>query len=955
MRQNSFLYQVAEKIKTKDPRDMRKLVIVFPNRRSGRVFQRHLAKQANSPLWSPLITTIDDFFKSQSDLTVADPLTQLNSLHRIWNRISDKGESFEQFYFFGKILIKDFDLLDKYLVNADKLYSHIKDLKEVEAAFQMTAEDSEGLRRIMEYFSGELKEGSAGDKFMKVWRQLAEIYHRFNRDMREQQLAYSGMIYRDLAENLSQIRTESDTRFVFAGFNRINRCEERLFAFLQKNQLAQFYWNQDPYLTGTLAGEAGKFLVSNLKKFPATSYTGTDLRADQKEFRIIPSSFQSLQAQMVVRLMEERNAANMGTEQKAGVVLNDENLLLPLLWALPKDRIEINVSAGLNLIKTPAYDLMRDIILLREEALRTNGEFHYRNVEKIFLNPYLPGGYKKWMEAVQYLKDGKILDHRDQVYFSAKELLEMMDEPIMEEIFKSDCGAVQLVQSILKVLEYAYELQQSEDEQGDLITVQQEVMRSGHQVLVKLRDLLTDWPGEVKPALLRNMLRDIAQNRRIPFKGEPLSGIQLMGALESRNVSYDHLILPSLNEGVQPSAPGQTLIPFSLKKYFGMPVVEDEMADQSYYFWTLIAGAKSVDILYDNSSSGMKKSEKSRFVQQIQFGDFDNWGSMQESKLKMPLENNKPEEIVIERTAQIQQQLLEQLVDRGLSPSSLIKFLQCELRFYFQFVLGADEYQDIPEEVDARLSGSILHKTMENLYKPYCDRELQKGDFKDLKLRLPKVLRETLKEERRLKGKEIAGHDYVAERYLSKIIKRVLEYDCSRSPFTMVEHERKIDLKVVYKGHEIKFGGFVDRIHRDESGYRIVDYKTGGDKLDFKKEQVMPLPGNDVEKASSLNTAAIQLLIYCWLLEKEEERFEKAALYPELYLTRKITEGFTPGLLLKVDKYQEMVNTESEFYRDFTLHLESTLGQLLNPNRPFRQAADQAVCEYCPFNNICMR
>jgi ATP-dependent helicase/nuclease subunit B len=277
------------------------------------------------------------------------------------------------------------------------------------------------------------------------------------------------------------------------------------------------------------------------------------------------------------------------------------------------------------------------------------------------------------------------------------------------------------------------------------------------------------------------MLRDIAQNRRIPFKGEPLSGIQLMGALESRNVSYDHLILPSLNEGVQPSAPGQTLIPYSLKKYFGMPVVEDEMADQSYYFWTLIAGAKSVDILYDNSSSGMKKSEKSRFVQQIQFGDFDNWGSLQESKLKMPLENNKPEEIVIERTAQIQQQLLEQLVDRGLSPSSLMKFLQCELRFYFQFVLGADEYQDIPEEVDARLSGSILHKTMEDLYKPYRDRELQKEDFKDLELRLPQVLREALKEERRLKGKEIAGHDYVAERYLSKIIKRVLEFDCSRS------------------------------------------------------------------------------------------------------------------------------------------------------------------------------
>lgn len=954
MRKNSFLYQVAEKITSDCKTDLHKIEVVFPNRRSGRVFQRHLAKQSRGPVWSPHITTIDDFFRSRSRLTVADPLTQLSVLHDVWNEIGSFNEPFEQFYFFGKILISDFDQIDKYLVNPDKLYAHVRELKEVEAAFQPGPEDSEGIRKIVEYFSREHGPGTPGEKFMKVWTMLAGVYREFNRRLREEKLAYSGMVYRELAEKLPGMDFSDSSQYCFVGFNRINRCEDKLFSHLKKSGEAKFYWNRDPYLLNELASEGGKFLKQNLKKFPPAADTGTDLRSDVKEVNLVPVPFQSLEAQMVVHYMKKTAAAVEGSSMRAGVILNDENLLLPLLWALPEGEIPINVSAGLNLIKTPAYDLIRDLITLHEEAAKTSGEFHYRNLEKIFFNPYLPGFYKKWMDAVKQKDErGRTVDLREKVFFTARELSEMMGEPIVTEIVKKGQSAPKLVESLLQLMEYLYDFFNEEKEEEGLIDIKQEIIRTAHQVLMKLRDHLKKWSDGIEPDLLRNMLRDIAQSRRIPFKGEPLSGIQLMGALESRNVSYDHLILPSLNEGIQPSAKAQSFIPFSLKKYFGLPTTDDEMADQSYYFWTLIAGAKTMDILYSEQATGLGRSELSRFVLQMQYGQFIHWKGLEKKDLYLPVDNNSPSKIEIQRTAPIQRQLLKQLEGRGLSPSTFLNYLKCELRFYFGFVLGADDHDDIPEEIDARLMGSIAHKTMEELYRKYKNREVKEEDINDIESQLPNVLRREMAGARRLKGKKIPGHDLVAERYLLKLLKKVISFDRKRTPFTMVNHEEKVEIKMEFKGEEIAFKGVVDRIHRDEKGYRIIDYKTGNDDPVFKKEEGVPEPGNDQEKASGLNSAAIQLLIYCWLLQKQDVKFEKAVLYPEVYSGRNIDSEYHSAL--KIKETGEEVSTNSDFYRLFTEKLEESLGQMLNPNRSFRQTTDEKVCTYCPFNNICMR
>lgn len=958
MRKHSFLQQVAKDLKLRYGDNIRHLEVVFPSRRSGRLFQRHLSAELTQPIWSPGISTIEDFFVAQSQMTLADSLTQLNMLHRIWVETTEENEPFEQFYFFGKMLLSDFDVADKYLVSIERLYGHLKEIREVEAAFSLDIEDSEALKRLVEYFSKNWDSKSPASEFLKVWSQLANVYRKLNEQLRQKGLAYGGMIYRHVADHLHTIDLAPQTKFVFVGFNRINRCEDRLFTFLKNKDRADFYWNEDPHILHNLEREAGRFLKVNLKNFPPAARTSTDLKSDSKEINIAPLPFRSLQVQAVVDLMNTREKSLGDTGKEIGVILNDESLLLPLLWACPENGPEINVSAGLSLEKTPAYDLMRDVIALHEDGERTNGKFHYRNIEKVFRNPYLQNCIDLWMEAVKKMENGVWKDRRENVFFSLGEIKKLVDHPLVDILFQAGIQDSKLIESILKAMEYLYGEGQngSNIDQEELITLKQEILRHGHKMLVKLRDILAQWPDSVSPVLLKNILRDIAQSRRIPFKGEPLQGIQLMGALESRNVSYDHLILPSMNEGVQPSVPPQSFIPYSLKRFFGLPVIEDEMADQSYYFWTLIAGASTVDILYDNSSSGMKKNEKSRFVRQIQFGNFPNWTYSGESILKMPLENNVAEKIEIERSREIQNQLLVQLQTRGLSPSSLMDFFSCELRFYFKFVLGADEDMDIPEEVDSRLLGNILHKTMELLYEKYKEAVVDADAISEMKERCPEVLRETLLNTRKLKGKFIPGHDIIAEQFLLKTIHRILDFDAERLPFTMKEHERKINQTIQVNGQTIKFGGIVDRIQKEEGIYRVIDYKTGkADPVIRSKEFGLPIPGNDQEKGSKINKAAIQLFIYTWLLEGQDE-FKGAILVPELYVTRSLNKGFNPTLSHRTNSKEPIeLDNQSEFYRHFAEQLEHSLKMLINPNRPFRQTTDENVCVYCPFKNICMR
>ncbi|GEM_PF-1126921 len=958
MRKNSFLYRVAEDIGKRYGGRMKDLTVVFPSRRSGRVFQHHLINQAQAPVWSPEIRTIDELFKSCSQLTEADPLTLVTMLHESWNEVTGLDEPFEKFYFFGKMMLGDFDLIDKYRITPANIFRHIKDIKEIEEQFQLTEEDSEAFRELKKYFQTERAPNSPGGEFLKSWTSLLPVYHSLKNRLEEEDLAWPGTIYREVASQPERLSKKAKGKYIFCGFNRINRCEQAVFNHLRDTGLAEFYWKDDPLIREDYRQEAGKFLVQNLKNYPPVTPLATNMKADEKEINIIPVNFQSLQVQVVTQLMKEASVE----DGKTGLILNDEDILLPLLSSLPENGLKINVSAGLNLIKTPVYDLIRTVIELHENAERNKGDFHYRDIEQVFFNPLLPHFYQKWLNEVKITnEDGKPDDRRSQVFFSLSELSQMEIDELVPKIFKAVKNPVDVVQLLLEVLKDVFEINKEErDEESDteeLTGMYSELIAEAHKVLMRLRETLPAWSKAIQYPLLRNIIRDIAQNRRIPFKGEPLRGIQITGALEARNLGFDHLILPSMNEGIQPAGPRQSLIPFSLKKYFGLPTTEDEMAEQSYYFRSLIAGAKKIDIIYDESVSGMRKNEPSRFVQQLIYGDLPNWKIGSGKKLQIPIDNNMPQPIKVPRTPEIQRDLLNQLKERGLSPSRFLDFLTCELRFYFSYILGADEKEMVPEEVDARVQGNILHRVLENLYRNYKDSEVTADHIDLLLKKLPSEVEKVLREERKLGNKRMAGHDLVAKRYIEKMVRKVLVFDKQRAPFIIRDHEKRINLELEFDGHPVKFTGFVDRIHETNEGLHIVDYKTGSDASTASKAKIYPIPGNDQEKAGDLNRAFIQTLTYCWLLGQEDPSYQNRELIPEIYTTRALGSNYNPVLKLKEPRAreEEMLTTSHEFYGPFVEQLKESVGRLLDGERPFLQAKDERVCKYCVFRNICMR
>lgn len=957
MRKNSFLYRVAADIGKRYSQQMKDLTVVFPSRRSGRVFQHHLIQQATVPMWSPNIITIDELFKSHSQFTEADPLTLVSMLHESWNEVTKLDEPFEKFYFFGKMMLSDFDLIDKYRIAPASIFRHIRDIKEIEEQFKLTEEDSEALRQLKKYFQEERTVSSpAGDAFLKVWTSLLPVYQSLKSRLAEENLAWSGLIYRELASRPEPLSENAKGKYLFCGFNRINRCEQLVFNHLRDRGLAEFYWNDDPMLRTDYRQEAGKFLIENLKSYPPVSTISTNMMADKKEVNILPVNFQSLQVQVVTQLMKEAEAEN----GKTGLILNDEDLLLPLLSSLPENEIKINVSAGLKLVKTPVYDLIRSVIQMHENAVRNKGEFHYRDIEQLFFNPLLPDFYQKWLDKVKIVDpEGKPSDRRSQVFFSRVDLQQMNIHELVPLFFQAVKNPVDVVQLLLDALKGVFEMNtdaSNPEEEEEMTGLYQELIAEAHKVLMRVRETLPAWSKAIQFPLLRNIIRDMAQSRRIPFKGEPLQGIQVTGALEARNLGFDHLILPSMNEGIQPGSPRQSLIPYSIKKYFGLPTTEDEMADQSYYFRNLIAEAKKIDIIYDESSSGLRKNEPSRFVQQLIYGDLPNWKVSTGKKLEMPIDNNMPKPIEVERTAEIHKNLLEQLEKRGLSPSRFLDFLSCELRFYFSYILGADEKEMVPEEVDARVQGTILHRVLENLYSDYKQAEITAEHIDRLLKKHASEVEKVLREERKLGNKPMAGHDLVARRYIEKMVGQVLNYDRQRTPFVMEDHEKEINFTREFKGHTIKFTGLVDRIHRSEQGYHIVDYKTGRDETTSSRDNCSPLPGNEQQKAGSLNKAFIQILTYCWLLGEQDPKFKSTELIPELYSTRSLNSSYNPVLKLKEPRArEEYLTTSNEFYELFTQQIRESLHQLLDENRPFLQAKDEGACKFCTFKNICMR
>ena len=946
---NPFLKQVANYLYTNHRSELSEFCLVFPGRRAGVFFTAYLNECIEKSMLSPEIITISELISSQTILQQADQVSLVLKLQEVYCQVTGHQEPLDEFFFWGEILLADFDDIDKYLLNADDLFRNISDLKELENQFDYLTEEQ---KRAIDEFWGNLDKVPHSfnkDKFIGIWIKLAEIYHRFRKALQQNEMAYSGMIYREVAEAIQthHLTGLSAKKYVFIGFNALNSCEKIIFKILENQKKAMFFWDYADFYLKDPENEASRFLRTNLLAFPAPKsfIPESQLSSEQRKITLVSVPGNITQAQ-AINLPQVLKSFRINERfDNTAFVLADENLLVPVISSIGKNFQDINITMGYPFVNTPVYGFISQLISLQKNIRKSQKSqvFYYKPVVALLNHQFVISPEIKSFVSTIHKKN--------KVYIEA---FELNFSPFVKKIFSCPESWLTILDYFLDVLK---ELSGKFDtNENDELKLESEYLFQAFLAIQRLKDSLSglnvpDFPVKILYRLLDQSLRRIS----IPFEGEPLTGLQIMGLLETRCLDFENLVLFSANEGFLPRiAAGHSFVPYHLRKGFGMPTYEDRDAMYAYYFYRLIQRTQKTVIVYNSITEGVASSEKSRFLYQLLF---DSEFEMEELNLSFNFKGSSNEPISIVAGESHVAKLASVYSARNLSPSAINLYLDCKLKFYFRYIAGIKEKEELKEEIDAVLFGNLFHYAMEILYRPFENTTIEAHALKLLRgdeRRIQEVVRQAVAvkyyqmDPAEAKNIKLSGQSILIASHIRDYIHQLLDNDMKFAPFHLVslEKEYSAEYQVVsdQKKFSIRIGGIIDRIDQTSGGLRIIDYKTGRNlKLDFK-EWFHLADRNYSDRRKEI----FQTLIYADILSHTENELP---ILPAIYkLDDLFKDEFVPNVIFQGEKLVfQQVKTE------FTTVFSELLSEMFSTGNIYDQTKDAQKCSYCPYNKICRR
>lgn len=956
----SFLKHIATDLYSRYKDDISKLCIVFPNRRAGLYFKKYLAELTDKPIWAPATTTINELMQQISGLTTADNIKLLFELYRIYKQVKKSEESFDDFYFWGEMMLNDFDDIDKYLVNPEDLFKNLKSLKAIQDQFSYLGEEQiKAIKQFWSSFDPE-KNSIHQEDFISIWNVLLEIYQQLNKKLTELGIAYEGMIYRTVADKIKGNESIDlpHTHYVFAGFNALNNCEKKFFDYLNNNNLADFYWDYDQSYINNPHHEAGFFLRDNINQYEQPiSITNQDIYkslSQPKNIEIISVPSDVAQAKVITQKLQESGESISESPNNTAIVLADEDLLLPVLHSVPDNFDKVNITMGYPVNNTPVYSLIEHIIELQKNAKDSkNGiRFYHKNVVAILSHQYINAQFpKESAELLQYIKkNNKIVITREELAFC----------DFFKLIFTKINTYLELSEYILTILHHIYNSLKKSGQENTIHTASLEKEYIYHIFLSinRVKDVLQEQQVDIKTETYIRLIRKIIRNLRIPFTGEPLSGLQIMGILETRLLDFENLYITSVNEGIFPKSEASlSFVPYNLRRGFGLPTIEHQDAIYAYYFYRLLQRAKNVTIIYNSSSDGMQTGEMSRFLYQLKYeSDF----KITEKSLKYDINISQTRDIQIDKSDEILKILTKfHASENGkkyLSPSALSTYLRCSLQFYFRYVAELREKDELSEEIDAPLFGNILHEAMHHLYKNFVGQEVNSDDIKILikdKEKIASAIDHAFKDEYFKADSKIiySGKNIIIREIIEKYIYQILKIDKSLAPFEILSLEDSYDIEIPIEingtSKQIKLGGKIDRVDKHHNQIRIIDYKTGSDKLEFKNMEAL-----FSDKKEDQNSAVFQTFLYSKFYQQTKN--PSIPITPGVYSVRKLFDNDFDYRIKNKDT-DLFINDYSIIANDYSDNLKQMLSNIFNHQVPFKQTEEPRNCQYCAYKKICHR
>lgn len=949
----TFLEEVAADLYARYGEALSERAMLFPSRRARLFFVDALARIVRRPMWQPQWTTIDELMSEIAGLHTGDRLRLVTELYKVYSAYHD--EPFDKFYFWGDMLLADFDTIDKYRIDAAQIFRNIEEIKEIEADISYLTPRQLQILKFWSSLGPEADLTAEKRRFLAVWRTLGPVYEAYRKRLRELGIAYGGMVQRAAAERIAagDCTLAPSRRFVVAGFNALSTCEQELFRFLQRTAETDFYWDYDDYYRDRPEQEAGMFVRSNLAAFPPAGPVSHDRMTTQpKELVTVAAASNALQCKYVASILRElaaRQGGRLGKE--TAVVLTDENLLMPLLYALPPEAGKVNVTMGYPLRQTPAYTFVERLIELQARGRRSAGGclFYHVDVTGLLAHPYIAECDE---ETILDLQETILRERRITVEASWLGRL-----PLLAALFRPVASWRELTDWLSEVIA----LVARQPARGEESARRLEFLAVTAEEIRKLRNSLESCDIEPTTEVCASLLRRHLQTVRIPFEGEPLEGIQVMGILETRNLDFRNVVILSMTDA---NFPGNRMtqasfIPYNLRAAFELPTPEHHEGVYAYYFYRLIQRAEQVRMLYCARADEKSTGEPSRYIRQL---DYESGLRMRRVEVGVDVNLVRPEPIEVAKDEAVMRQLeryLDPDPERGaaLSPTALYRYVACPLRFYFHSIARLKTDDELAEEVDAPMFGTILHDAARRIYEPLKG-EAHPGATLEALRRSGRV-REAVEgaiAENYLRDPAATEADYTGNLLLVRdIVTRylqggVMRYDAAHDDFAVVDCEHEVACRFPFEANgrrvELNLKGIADRIDRlDDGRLRVADYKSGAAHLAFKGLESL-FRGEARDRQSN----TLQTLLYAMMLH----RMHDCDTLPSLYYVRNMhRDDYSP---LLDDRERGVQGASYGFYADeFEQLLRETLASLYDPALAFRQCEDADACAWCDFRTICKR
>ncbi|MBQ5609257.1 MAG: PD-(D/E)XK nuclease family protein [Rikenellaceae bacterium] len=954
----AFVEEVASDLYSRYGREVSRLRILFPSRRAQLFFTDALSRLTDVPIWQPQFESIDRLMTSIAGIEHGERVRLITELYNVYREFHP-DEKFDKFYFWGEMLLNDFDAIDKYLIDADVLFANISDLKQIESDLSyITDRQWEVITRFWSVLNDDKDPSLHKQRFLKVWRTLCPVYHRFRERLRELGIGYGGMIQREAVARIEAAGFELEdggANYVIAGFNALSKCEKRLFDYLAVNRTTDFYWDYDRYYLDERQ-EAGLFLRENLVRFPqSTTFTSQidNLSTRDKQLTSVATASNVLQCKYVNRLLRQMMADGVPMDKRTAIVLTDENLLQPLLYSMPEG-VKLNITMGFPVRQTVAYSLVERLIELQNRRRESSSSvwFYHSDVLGLLSHPYLSNVLG--VEAVSLSRE--IVDNQ-RVYIPREELAK---SPLLTQLFAPVAEWQQMSDYLLAMIA---EASRSATMADDALRREAQYLSVVAENIMQLRNSLDQCAVEITLPIYTSLLRRHLQTVRIPFEGEPLYGVQIMGILETRNLDFDNVIILSMNDDNFPGnrASASSFIPYGLRAAYGLPTPEHHEGVYAYYFYRLIQRARNIYMVYCSQSDEKSSGEASRYIRQL---DYESGMTIHKVDFGVDINLSTTSSFSIAKQGDVRQKLERFLTDptASLSPTALYRYIACPMRFYFASVARIRSEEEITEEIDAPMFGTILHEAMRTLYEPLksavsTSKAIEAITDEQITAAVDRAINENYLHREKATAEDYGGNILLVRDIICRYIRSgILTYDAAHADFRVenIEHEVATPFRFEAgdRSLQVVFKGTADRIDTMDSGMvRVVDYKTGAQHLEFDGVENL-FKGKGKQRQSN----TIQTLLYSMMISHSEHR----AVMPALYYVRDLgREEYSPQLVEVVPegrtKTRRPVESYAAYAEEFERHLAETLGELFDFDTPFTQCEDSDTCTYCDYADICRR